>query len=271
MNNGIRKLIGMGILGCAFLFGAITFVSSATIIGAGEQGVVTRFGAIKNVTLEPGFHFVTPFVDTVKVFDVKEQKEEVPADSASRDLQSVSTIVALNYHLDPSKVNQLYQEVGTDYKNRIISPAIQESVKGATAQFSAEELITKRTKVRTAVTDALKDKLERRYIILDDLNIVNFSFSEEFNNSIEKKQVAEQSALKAQQDLKRIQIEAQQKIEQAKAEAESLKLQKQQVTAELIELRRIEAQIEAIKKWNGTLPTYAGGSIPFIQLPKLEQ
>lgn len=248
--------------------GFVAFISSATVIGAGKQGVVTRFGAIKDKTLEPGFHFVAPFIDNVKVFDVKEQKEEVEAGSASKDLQSVSAVIALNYHLDPNKVNQLYQELGTDYRNRIINPAIQESVKSATAQFSAEELITKRQKVREAVVSALTAKLSRRYIVLDDLSIVNFNFSTDFNKSIEQKQVAEQNALKAQQDLKRIEVEAKQKIEQAKAEAESLKLQKQQVTTELIELRKIEAQLEAIKKWDGKLPTYSGGTIPFIQLPQ---
>lgn len=252
--------------GAGVLVALILVVASIAIIGAGQQGVVTRFGAIQPTTLVPGFHLVLPFVDTVHVFDVKEQKQEVAADSASRDLQSVNTTIALNYHLDPNKVNNLFQEVGRDYQARIIDPAIQESVKNATAQFSAEELITKRGEVRDRMREALTDKLSRRYIALDDVSIVNFSFSEDFNKSIEAKQVAEQQALKAEQDLKRIEVEARQSIERAKAEAESLRLQKENVSGDLIRLREVEAQIKSIEKWDGKLPQYTGGVIPFLNV-----
>lgn len=192
---------------------------SATIIPAGFQGVITRWGAIKGNTLSPGFHFVVPISDGVRRMEIREKKIEVEADSASKDLQEVSTTIALNYHLDPSNINNLYQEVGVQYQTRIIDPAIQESVKAGTALFTAEELITKRPEVKTKIKDLLSDRLATRYISVDDLAIVNFQFSEEFDSAIEDKQVAEQQAQKAQRDLERIKLEAEQKIANARAEA----------------------------------------------------
>lgn len=238
---------------------AIAILWPVRIIGTGEQGLVTRFGAVQPYTFEPGVHLVVPLIDDVHTFDVRETKEQVESGSASRDLQSVTTVVALNYHLDPSKVQTLFSEVGRQYKDRIVAPAIQESIKQSTAQFSAEELITKRGEVRQKIIESLTEKLARKYIVLDDVSIINFSFSQEFDASIEAKQVAEQNALKAEQDLKRIEVEARQTIESAKAEAESLRLKRESLTAELVELK-------AIEKWDGKLPQYNTGVLPFINL-----
>jgi regulator of protease activity HflC (stomatin/prohibitin superfamily) len=244
------------------------FFSTVIIITAGNQAVITRFGAITGKTLNPGMHLIIPFVDNVHIFDVREQKEQVDAGSASRDLQSVDVKIALNYHLDSSRVNQLYQEVGEQYKERIIDPAIQESIKASTANYTAEELITKRAEVKEVTKKILAERLLQKYIILDELSIVNFSFSKEFDAAIELKQTAEQSALKAKNDLDRIKVEAQQKIEQAKAEAESLRLQRENISGDLIKLREIEAQIKYIDKWNGQLPTYMGAGNPIISIGK---
>lgn len=262
------QLIKWVTAGVVALLVLVTLVDSATIISSGEQGIVKRTGAIRPTTLSPGLHWVIPFIDSVTVVDVKEQKEQVAANAASRDLQSVATTVALNYHLDPAKANQLIQEVGVEYKERIISPSIQESVKAATAQFSVEELITKRQEVALKIRQTLTEKLARKYILLDDLSIVNFSFTEEFNKAIEAKQVSEQQTLKSRQDLERVKVEAEQKVAQANAEAAALRAQKSEITDQLIRLREVEAQIKAIDKWNGQLPTYTGSTVPFINLNK---
>lgn len=253
----------------ALLFlGVIAVFDSVTVVSAGEQAVVTRWGAIRPVTLDPGVHFIMPLSDDAHIFETREVKEEVDADSASRDLQSVSTRVAVNYHLAPGTVNKLYQEIGNKYKERIIDPAVQESVKAATARFTAEELITKRPAVKEAIVSLLKTRLESRYILVDDVAIVNFGFSADFDRAIEAKQVAEQQAQKAKQDLARVKIEAEQKIAQAKAEAEALRLQKNQLTPELLKLRAIEAQLKFYEKWDGKLPQYMlGESGTLLQLP----
>jgi prohibitin 2 len=149
----------------------------------------------------------------------------------------------------------------------VIDPAVQEAVKAVTAEFTAEQLISERPKVREEIKRLLRDRLSPFHIMVDDFSIINFEFSKEFNRAIEEKQTAEQLALKARRDLDRIKIEAEQQIAKARAEAESLRLQKQEVTSELIRLREIEAQVRAIEKWDGRLPGVVGsGTVPFINV-----
>ncbi|MFV9511179.1 prohibitin family protein [Tepidibacillus sp. LV47] len=246
-------------------------IDSFVIVDAGNRGVVTQLGAVQNRVLNEGLHFKIPFIQQVIQLEVRVQKEQTEQTAASKDLQVVTTTVAVNFHLIPDEVNHLYQKVGMAYKERIVAPAIGESLKAVTAQYTAEELISKRSEVSEKVKETLAKKLATYYMQLDEINITEFKFSDEYNQAIEQKQIAEQQALKAKLDLQRVEIEAKQKIEQAKAEAEALKLQKQEVTKELIELRKIEAQMEAIKKWDGKLPNVTGGSIPFIDVNGLQK
>ncbi|UCD21275.1 MAG: prohibitin family protein [archaeon] len=247
----------------------ILFLASFNVIGAGHRGVLLTFGKPSIGAKGEGAHLVIPFVQSIKRMEVRTQKIETNADSASRDLQDVQTTIALNFHLSPEEVPKLYQEIGKAYRERIIDPAIQESVKAVTARFTAEELITRRPEVRTGIQEALKERLGKYFIMVDDFNIVNFQFSEEFDKAIEQKVTAEQLKLKAERDLERIKIEKEQKITQAQAEAEALRLQKQEITSDLIKLRQIEVQRLAIEKWDGILPTVTGGAIPFIELTQL--
>lgn len=249
------------------LVAALVVFKAYVIVEPGNRGIVVELGAVSSRVLDEGFHLKIPFIQEIIPIDVRVQKAQSEETSASKDLQTVNTIIAVNFRLDPNQVNKLFQDVGLSYKEKVVDPAIGESLKSVTAQYTAEELISKRSEVSAKVKEALRQKLANYYMILDEINITEFKFSPEFNEAIEKKQVAEQQALKANLDLQRIEIEAQQKIEQAKAEAESLKLQKDQITPELVELRRIEAQLEAIKKWDGKLPNITGaGAIPFINV-----
>ena len=234
-------------------------------IGAGERGVVQNFGAVQDVVLGEGLHFILPIVQTVIVMDVKIQKAMTDAASSSSDLQDVDLSVALNYHIMPDKANVVYQTIGTQFKERIIDPAIQEVMKAVSARYTAEELITKRPAVSTEMKEALATRLIVSNISVDAFSINNFSFSETFTEAIEAKQTAEQNALKAKRDLDRIKVEAEQTIAAATAEAEALRLQKMNISPDLIELRKIEANLKAIEKWNGILPQVTGaGAIPFI-------
>ena len=244
------------------------------IIGAGERGVVLKFGAVEDRIMQEGLNLRVPIMESVVKVDVKTQKYEAHASAASKDLQIVTTQIALNYHIDPSGVNWLFQNIGPGYRERIIDPAIQEAVKAATAQYTAEELITKRAIVRDVMKTNLGEKLgdlSDGNIIVNELNIVDFDFSDEFNRAIEQKVTAEQLALKAERDLDRIKIEAEQRVTQARAEAdallltakaqaEALKLQKLEVTPEL-------TQFKAIERWDGKMPVYWGGdALPFINI-----
>lgn len=241
----------------------IIFGSSFRTIGAGERGIVfSQIGGVKDVILDEGIRFKIPFVEDIIKADVRIQKSQTEASAASKDLQTVSSTIAVNYHVDPSKVNKIFQEVGLAFKDRIIDPAVQEAVKAAAAQFTAEELITRRSEVKDQIKESLAKRLLVFNIIVDEFNIVDFSFSQQFNAAIESKQTAEQQALKAKRDLDRIKIEAEQKIVQAKAESESQRLQKETISPIILQLR-------AIEKWDGHFPQVVGQAMPFIDIGSL--
>lgn len=241
-------------------------------IGAGERGVVLNFGAVQKNVMEEGLHIRIPIMQNVIIMDVKVQKSITSAAASSSDLQEVSSEVALNYHIIPDKANNVYQTIGVHFKERIIDPAVQEVVKAVTARYTAEELITKRPAVSEAMRTTLSDRLLAHNIAVDAFSIVGFSFSKIFMEAIESKQTAEQLALKARRDLERIKIEAEQKVTAAKAEAESLRLQRANISLDLIELRKVEANLKAIEKWNGILPQVTGsGAVPFIGVGDLQK
>ncbi|PKM85916.1 MAG: HflC protein [Firmicutes bacterium HGW-Firmicutes-12] len=244
----------------------VTAYNSFVIVDAGHVGVVVQLGAVQSVAFNEGIHFKIPFIQDVIQVEVRVRKTESQQTAASRDMQIVTTTVAVNYHLINDQVQDLYKRVGLSYNERIVDPAIGEAVKAVTAQYTAEELISKRSEVSSKIKETLSSKFANYSIYLDEINITEFKFSDEYNNAIEQKQIAEQQALKATLDLQRIEIEAQQTIETAKAEAEALRLQKQVISPDLIELRKIEAQMAAIKKWDGILPSVTGGATPFIDI-----
>ena len=238
----------------------LVLVNSFQTIGAGERGVVfSKIGGVQDAVLGEGLRFKVPFIQDIIPIDVKIQKSETAVAASSKDLQMVSSTIAVNYHVEPDKANKVYQDVGLSYKERIIDPAVQESMKAATAQFTAEELITRRGEVSVQIKEMLSDRLLTHSIIVDEFNIVDFSFSAVFNEAIEMKQTAEQSALKAQRDLERVKIEAEQQITTARAEAEGQRLQRQTISPEILQLR-------AIEKWDGHLPQVTSGGTPFIDL-----
>jgi prohibitin 2 len=262
--NWAKVLIVLGVL-YIMPFNLLPFA----IVPAGHRGVVTTFGKVDQDVRSEGLQFVTPFAQKMHLINVQIQKGEGEGDAASKDLQSVHTRVAINYHIQSTEAAKVYQAIGTEEEiaDRIIVPATQEAVRAATAQYTAEELITKRAAVRDRIRSILDDRLRHHSVVVDEFSIINFLFSKGFTEAIEAKTTAEQLKLKAERDLERIRVEAEQKIAQAKAEAESLRLQKQEVTAELVRLREIENQKRAIEKWNGVLPQVTGQSgMPFIDL-----
>ncbi|MFH1671694.1 MAG: prohibitin family protein [Candidatus Portnoybacteria bacterium] len=228
-------------------------------IGAGERGILLQFGAVKDKVFDEGLYIKIPFIQQVVKMDVKIQKDEIPASASSKDLQIVTSRIALNYHLDPLSVNRVWQEVGKNYNSRIIAPAIQESVKAETAKFTAEELITKREVVKEQIKANLAERLLENFIIVDEFNIIDFDFSAAFNEAIESKVKAEQLKLKADRDLERIRIEAEQRIAEAGGKAQAIQIEAQALRAnpQVVELRWIE-------KWDGQVPTYWGEASPFI-------
>ncbi len=255
----------IGFLGrLAGLLAILIFLfNSFEVVGAGERGVVfSKLGGVQEGVRGEGLQFKIPLVQDIIAMDVKIQKSETDASASSKDLQTVHSRIALNYHIAPDRASAIYQDVGISYKERLIDPAVQEAVKATTAQFTAEELITRRGEVSAQIKNSLAERLLARNILVDEFNIVDFAFSDVFNEAIESKQTAEQAALKAQRDLERIKIEAEQSITAARAEAEAQRLQRETITDTLLQLR-------AIEKWNGVLPQVSGGAVPFIDLQSL--
>ena len=274
--EAMQSVMKKGPLRLVLIIGAvlavILFFRPWVQVGAGERGIVLNFGAVQYKVLDEGLHFRVPLMQEIIRVDVKVQKAETDAAAASADLQDVSSTVAINYHIIPDKANIVYQSIGIHFKERIIDPAVLEVVKAVTAKYTAEELITKRPAVSDAMKLSLTERLLAHNIAVDAFSIVGFSFSKIFMEAIESKQTAEQLALKAKRDLDRIKIEAEQTITAARAEAESLRLQRANISPDLIELRKIEANLKAIDKWNGILPQVTGGgAVPFIGIGDIQK
>lgn len=242
--------------------------SCFTIVGAGERGVKVQLGAVQDQVLDEGLHFKIPFIDKIQIIDVKIQKIQTEVDAASKDLQMVETSFALNYHVNPDMANEVYQEFRYTYEEAFIQPAIEEAVKAITAQFTAEELITQRTAVNEQILALLKTRLGSFGFQVDAVSIVDFGFSDSFNEAIEAKVTAEQNALKAENELKQAEFEAQKLIVQAQAQAESIRIQ-----IESLQVQGGESYVElmAVEKWDGELPVYMlGDTIPFLSIPSAE-
>lgn len=249
----------------AGLFALMILSSSYTIIQPGERGVYVVLGKASDTVMEEGFHTKLPFVSDVRVMSVRVQKSESGSEAASKDLQRVSAVLALNWHINPSSVSTLIKTVGNeaDIHERIIKPAVSEVLKAATAKLSAEEILTKRMELKSTIDALLTERLKQYSIIIDDISLTNLDFTREFNESIEKKQIAEQQAkqaeyvaLKATQDAKAevnaAKGEAESNLIRAKAQSEAQKLLQLTLTKDVLAL-------EYLKKWDGVLPTVMGG------------
>lgn len=252
-----RKIIKIVTWVIVIMVGSLLVSGCFYIINAGERGIIITLGNPSDQIITEGLHFKIPLIQTVKVFDIKTQKDEVNASSASKDLQVVSTVIAVNYHLESSSAPRIYKEVGVDYVYRILSPAIQESTKASTAQYTAEELITKREQVRESIKNVLMEKMNKRGIVIEDVLITNFDFSPSFNDAIEKKVTAEQNALAAKNKLAQIEYEAQQRVTQAKGEADAIAIQAAAINAQG---GKDYVQLQAIAKWDGKLSLVSSSS-----------
>lgn len=244
------------ILAIVMIFGGL-LASTIVIVPAGYRGVLLRFGAVRGAMGE-GIHVIMPYVNSVELMEVRTQKESTDnASAASKDLQVVTTSVALNFHVDPSRVAHLYQSVGLEYMARIINPAVQESIKTVTARYTAEELIKNRATVKAEVEMDITKRLRAYDLIVEPsgLSITNFEFSPDFNTAIESKQVAQQEAEKQKYVLQKAELERQTQVTKARGVSEAAKL-----NAEALQVQggsKVLAR-EWIEKWNGEVPTVSG-------------
>lgn len=238
-------------------------MASYSPVESGTVGVVVRQGRVIGM-VQPGPHFITPFLAHIDPVSTKTLAVNVDEDASSLDLQQIHARVTLAYHFDGAYVDYIYKNLIDNSPNavesKVINPAILEAIKASTARYNVQQLVEQRAKVRDDIEAMVKARIAPYHIVAETTSITDFRFSKEYEDSIEQKQVAQQSAEKAENDLKRIKIEADQKIAQAQGEASALKAQKEQITPELLQLRMIEMMKE---KWDGALPVnYYGGASP---------
>ena len=240
---------------------AIIF-SPFVIVNAGERGVVMQFGKVQDRVLPEGLHLIIPIVNTVKNLSVRVQKQEISAEASSKDLQEVFTDVALNWHIIPAEANATFQQIGDERAvvERIINPAVEEVLKAVIAEYTAEEIITKRGEVKAGVDEALTTRLTNYHIGVDDISLVHVHFSQRFSDAVEAKQIAEQEAKKAGFVVLRALKEAEAKVNLARGEAEAQRLLRATLTPEILHK-------EAIDRWDGKLPLVVGkGGVKLLDL-----
>ena len=274
---GVNKLRIVAVVVTVIII-IIILVESVVTVQAGYRGVVLYLGAVEDRVLGEGLHFITPFAEQVVQMEVRTQKFQAEASAASKDLQEVHTVIAVNYRIDPQQVNKIYQLLGVNYQDRIISPTIQESVKASVAKFNAEELITKRETAKDVIAQAIRSTLAANNIVVQNVFITDFQFSQSFADQIEQKVVAFQKFLTEQNNLRTVQVIANQNVIQAEATARS-NVAKAGGEAQAINIitKQLRSspeylQWQAINRWNGQLPYALGGEggFPFTKFPGLD-
>jgi len=234
--------------------------SSFVAIGPGERGVLMTFGAVQHGVLAPGLHMKIPLMQTVKRMNVQIQKSQTQETAASRDLQDVTSEVAVNWAINPLDAEWVYERLGDESQlaDKVIAPIVSNAVKAVAAHYDAEQLVEKRDVVRDEIQKQIVAALGQYKVQVQGVNITNFQFSQDYAKAIEQKQVAQQRAQQAEYDLARVKVQAQQEVAQAEGQAQAQKLLQSTLTPQII-------QLKAVEKWNGVLPQVTGnGAVPFI-------
>ena len=248
---------------------AVIFLgSSFVVIPAGHTGVALTFGKVENVVLQEGLHFKVPFVQKIVVVDNRIVKLDVNTEAFSKDLQTITTVVAVNYHVGKENSQTLYKNVGMGFEEVLITPAVNEVLKAVTAKYTAVELVSSRAEVSMLLDEGLNEKMNAYGIFINELNIINWDFSEEYINAVEAKQVAEQNLIKTRTEQEQALViantEAQKRVIAAEAEANEIKVLAQAnaesnriITESISELL---IKYQTVSKWDGKLPTVMSGS-----------
>lgn len=250
-----KKIKTLVIILVAALFVITVAANAFTIVDAGHTGVVVTLGKVNEGVLQEGMHLKVPFVQKVVKIDNRIVKLEVDTEAFSKDLQTVQTTLAINYRVDTSKSYSIYKNIGANYEEVLVAPAVNEVLKAITAQYTAEESVTNRSLISDGLIKGLNDKLNNIGLYITDVNIINFDFSEAFITAIEEKQVAQQQLLKAE-------TEKQTAITNAEAEAETTRIKAE---AEADANNKVRASLDDnvirskfYEKWDGKLPEAMG-------------
>ena len=240
-------------------------LASFYIVAPGEVAIKTRVGSIVDSYSE-GLHFKIPFLDKVTKFSIQIQRANITTQAFSKDLQTMNAHLVVNHRIQRETAVSIFRNLGPRYVENIVDPMVQEVFKAITARYSAEKVISERNALVEELNVEVKERLTKKEIIVTDISVVDLSFTDQFLKAVEDKQVAEQQAQMSAKLVEKAKRDAEQQIAKARGEAEALRMQRQQVTTQLIELRKVDAQLKAIEKWNGVLPGYVGAGVPFISM-----
>lgn len=251
MIDNKSKIIG-SIIGIILLIILVTVGASITTVPTGYVGVKTRFGKVQDDVIQEGLNTKAPFIEKIVKIDCRTQKIESQSEGSTKDMQTVKIAIAINYNVNKDTANELYREVGKNYEDVIVKPAILEGVKSAMAQYTAEELITKRAEVSNEIQKTITEKIIHRGFSITEFNVTNIDFSEEYDKAIETKAVKQQEVITAQAELEKQKIQNEKEISEAEKDAKVMEFQNQQTTDKTLELRKLEVQQKLIEKWNRT-------------------
>ncbi|MBR4632394.1 MAG: prohibitin family protein [Elusimicrobia bacterium] len=248
MKKDTGFIIGIAII----IIIAFIVLSSFFVVEVGFVGVRINIITGQTQSFAQGTYFKIPFIHQVVNYDVKTQKQEIEADSASKDLQTVRAKIVVNFRPVYEKVNDIHIKIGKDYFVKVIYPAIQEVSKTAISKLPVENIIVERENLRAAIEENLRKKIEEYNIIIENVNIVDIQFTAEFNRVVEEKQIEEQKVKKIQYQRMQAEEEKKRVILLAEAEAQKQKLLRDSSNQTVINLKWIE-------KWDGHLPKYMLG------------
>lgn len=262
-----QNIMGKVMSGIVVLLLVILGFSSYFVVEPGEVAIKMRLGKVID-SYEEGIHFKLPLVESITKFSIQIQRADIKTQAFSKDLQTMNAHLVVNHRIQKGTVVSIYRNLGADYVQTVVDPSVQEILKSITAKFSAERIIADRNLLVEELNATAKKKLELQQIIVTDISVVDLDFTDQFLRAVEDKQVAEQQAKMAEKLVEKAKRDAEQQIAKSRGEAEALRMQREQVTPTLIELRKVDAQLKAIEKWNGVLPGYVGGGVPFISIDK---
>lgn len=253
----LQKLAGLLLLAVA-----VVVANPIFIVGPGEVGVTFNRITGKTASYAQGTHFRLPIIHGVTKFDVKTQRIDIVASSASKDLQKVEMEVVVNTHLQYEKVNDLFIKVGKDYIEKVVHPTMNECVKAASAQFPVEDIIVKRDELKLQIEEALRQKLLAYNIVVENANLVNIKFDPEFEKIVEQKQIEEQKIKTAEYVKQQAEQNKLATIARAEGDARAQQLLRESVNEKTIAYKWID-------KWDGKLPeTMLGGNSSLLFMPK---
>lgn len=257
-----KKTLATPLLVVILLILFVVLCNPIAMVGVGERGVKVTLGMVSPNSYTEGIHLITPFISKIKTMDVKTQKIYMQTPVYTKDIQKANISYVINYNLQPNNVHKMYREVGMTYRDTVLMPVVEGTIKDVIGKWNAQDLVANRERAAQEILSKLVTEFQTKYINITGFQMTEIKYSDVFERSIESKVTAEQDALKAKNKTVQIQEEAKQKVISAEAEAKSMSIRANALTQ-----NKALVQYEAVQKWDGKMPQYMlGNTVPFINV-----